>query len=78
MSNSQAVQNTTMLSSECVRLKSRTFRVRFLDEVLQLSVIEQLSHGIQNCADFKRLYEPTFGRIKHLECLAHDWNRNIP
>jgi hypothetical protein len=61
-----------VLSSEGVRLKSRAFWIRICDEILQLSIIEELSHGIEDCADFKRLYEPTFGRVKHLECLAHD------
>lgn len=72
ISAAQEVQNIMVLSSECVRLKSRAFRVRFLDEILELSIIKQLSHGIENCADFKRLNEPTFCRVKHLECLAHD------
>jgi len=72
MSAAQEVHNIMVLCSEGVRLKSRAFGVRFLDEILQLSFIEELPHGIEDCADFKRLYEPTFGRVKHLECLAHD------
>jgi len=72
MSAAQEVHSTMVLSSEVMRLKSHTFGVRFLDEILQLSIIEELPHGIEDCADFQRLYEPTFGRVKHLECLAHD------
>jgi len=72
MSVAQEAHSIMVLRSESVRLKCRAFGVRFLDEILQLSIIEELPHGIENCADFKRLYEPTFGRVKHLECLTHD------
>jgi len=72
MSAAQEIHSIMVLSNEGVRLKSRAFGVRVRDEILQLSIIKELSHGIENCADFKRLYEPTFGRVKHLECLAHD------
>jgi hypothetical protein len=37
-----------------------------------------LSHGVQDCADLKRLYETALRRVKHLERFAHDWNRSIP
>lgn len=47
-----------------------TFRVIFADEGLQFSIIEKLTHCVQDRRDLKDIYVATLGGVEHLEGLA--------
>lgn len=63
---------STLAKREVLGFGTRTFRVRLVDEVLQLRVVKELTHGVEDRADLECLYEPALGRVKHLERFAHD------
>uniref|UniRef100_A0A182QKM1 Uncharacterized protein n=1 Tax=Anopheles farauti TaxID=69004 RepID=A0A182QKM1_9DIPT len=48
------------------------FRVLLVDQVLQLALVEQLAHRVEDGRDLDRLDKASLLRVKHLECLAHD------
>lgn len=50
---------------------SRSLRVILLDYGVELGVVEQLAHRVQDRRDLERVDEAALGRVEHLERLAH-------
>lgn len=47
-------------------------RVVLRDQVVELGVVEELAHGVQDGLDLDGLDETRLASVEHLECFAHD------